>query len=1118
MPTRKSLAFALAFLLASLRVEGGLRFEPVPLRQGADVASLAPDGATLWAATSRGVWRFSAGAWALDGLGEKSALAVAAGDGAVFASDGEKVYRRAADGSWGVEALPAGALFPGVLASGGGSVYALGLGAWRRSGGTWSTLPSPGTGLVTSAAFLGNDLVVGLSTGAVARLSGGAFTPLSGGLPPGEPITALGTLGSTLYAGTRRGLFAWSGSSWVGDAAFGVHDVRAVTGAGGVLRVGTADAGIRRQGGASWLADGGSVSSATVRAFAALGSDLFAGTAGGPVYRLSGSSWAAAGAGLAAQVVPDLAFTSRAVDCAHGDVGGVAAAVRGAGVDFLPGPASASCPTLPPDLSPPAGCGDVGAVGFQSLGAATDTLSASPCGVWAAGGGGSRFVTSGLPAGALVTLLADAPDGSVVGGTSSAGLFRLVGASWSADANGLPPNASVQAVGAPGGTLYASVVDGLYARGGTGTWAAAGTGLPDGGIVTAIGGTDAAWSGLSLGGVYRRGATGVWRRTSAGLESAAVWRLEAAGSRLAAAAGTAGVKLFREGGWAREAAGLPQGVDVRALRGASFEKGAAATATQRRLYAGTSGQGLFVSSLLPVVRTVPVVLDVVGVTGARFRTELTIGSRSTRAVTASLTFTPAPDFGAPSVPAQTAPLPLAPGREVRATDALAFLRGLGMSIPEATVAAPIAGSLSVVATHDGDDSAPGAASEEVHAIARTYTVDAGGGSYGLFYSGSSDLESAEEEASVFGLRTVSGASRSNLALVALPGRGAEPVSLSVQVHSADGAKAPAALPFVLAPGEWRQVNDVLLRAGLADGSSGYARVTRTAGTGAWTAYGVVNDARTSDGSFLAAFRPGGRGASRRQIVPVVLDVFGSSGSHFTTELTLVNRTAVGTPVDLTYRPAPGFGSAAGVPFVTVTLAAGEQRTIGDVVAFLRQNGVQIPVATVETPQAGTLSVDFRYLHGIVDEGDTFALARTTTPNPDVETGGTFGLFYPAVARGGGARTKTVVPALTTRSGFRSNLAVVHAGGGEELPITLSVALLDAASGAAVGSALSVTLQPGDWYQWSSVAAQAGVAGERDFYAVVTRTAGDDTFLAYGVVNDNSTSDGSFVEGIPGALY
>jgi hypothetical protein len=202
----------------------------------------------------------------------------------------------------------------------------------------------------------------------------------------------------------------------------------------------------------------------------------------------------------------------------------------------------------------------------------------------------------------------------------------------------------------------------------------------------------------------------------------------------------------------------------------------------------------------------------------------------------------------------------------------------------------------------------------------------------------------------------------------------------------------------------------------------------------------------------------------------------------------------------------------------VSLSAYQQTTIPDVVQYLRDHGVSIPDAASGGPQAGTLTVTFRSLQSL-DSPRTVALARTSTPNPDTATGGTFGVSYSAVPSGGGARTTAVVPGLTQDATVRSNLAVVHTGGGSGGPIGLSVAFHDAATGAAVGVPLALTLNAGDWYQWTRVLEKAGVApGTTKAYAVVTRTSGDDTYFAYGVLNDAVTSDGSYLAMIPSTEY
>jgi hypothetical protein len=226
-----------------------------------------------------------------------------------------------------------------------------------------------------------------------------------------------------------------------------------------------------------------------------------------------------------------------------------------------------------------------------------------------------------------------------------------------------------------------------------------------------------------------------------------------------------------------------------------------------------------------------------------------------------------------------------------------------MSIPVATPEAPVAGSVAL------RWDAPGKV-DDTYLIARTYTRSVSGGTFGLFYGAPSDLEAAEEEATVYGLRSVSGDSRSNLAAVHVPGRGDDPIELSVQVYSAAGVATGAPLVRTLLPGEWTQWNGILGLAGLPDCSYGYARIRRTAAR-AFAAYGVVNDAKPRTG-LPPAFRPGGLAAGRTLIVPVVLDVYGRRLAY-TTEVTLVNDGTVATPADLVYRPAPGFGQITGSP-------------------------------------------------------------------------------------------------------------------------------------------------------------------------------------------------------------
>ncbi len=722
-------------------------------------------------------------------------------------------------------------------------------------------------------------------------------------------------------------------------------------------------------------------------------------------------------------------------------------------------------------------------------------LVGTSCGAFVESFLGSGPAGPGLPFGAAVTAMTEEP---VYVGTSNAGVFRFTpGGSrgyapglFAADSAGLPGGASVRMLGRGASGTFVSLAGGdLYEKvDSSGPWYWASEGLPSGAAVTAVGGLSTDFAAVSGAGLYRRGSDATWVMTPIPVKE--VSALRSAAGQLFAATGTTGVLRKAGGVWQREGAGLPPGADARSLASLYLEGRVLLIPSGESLYVGTAGQGVFAAFAPPQTLTLPCVVDTAGSGGLRYRTELVVGNRSGR----SGLRLGGGDFGG------WGPVTVPRNGEFRTADAVDWLRKQGANLPAGEPAA----SLNVEFDFPYYSDSP----EPLYIFARVYASDRFGGTYGVSLSSVTDLDAAEEEGTVYGLRSESDVDRSNLAVVNVPS--GEPTTLSVQVFSADGTPAPVTLTRTLASGEWFQWNDVLKLAGMPEGSSGYARITRIAGGGPWTAYGVVNDAKTSDGALLSLFRSGGAAASRELLVPVVLDVAGEAGSHYTTEVTLANDSAKATSVEMVYRAAPeyGGGGPAAAP-ARLTLAEGEQRTITNVISYLRTNGVPVPV-NGSGDSVGTLLVTFRDLGDGLD-ANTVVLARTTTPNPNVETGGRFGTAYAAVPWAAGALQSALVPALSQDEQSRSNVAVVNVGGGgSSAPLVLSVQLRDAANGQNTGQPLQVTLAPGEWHQWSRIAQLAGTASTQ-FTAVVTRVSGDDTFYAYGVVNDAKTSDGSFTE-------
>ena len=459
----------------------------------------------------------------------------------------------------------------------------------------------------------------------------------------------------------------------------------------------------------------------------------------------------------------------------------------------------------------------------------------------------------------------------------------------------------------------------------------------------------------------------------------------------------------------------------------------------------------------------PVVLDTPGAGGTHYTTELTLGSRAAAPLAVVLQYTASVGSGS-----GYAGVTLAAGQQIVIPDAIVFLRAQGLPIPNDGSA-----QIGTLNAFFPGVSSPG----DVFVGGRTSTPGAGG-TFGLFYTASRTTTTA---ATVFGLQQ-NATQRANLALVnASPG----PVTLRVQLQGASGEDL-GTLPDQALPGwGWTQLNAVL--AGQA--TSGRAVVTLVSGAGPFTAYGVLNDAITSDGSFVPPLIPGdATGADR--LVPIVLAAAG-----YESELTLTNFTNQPMALTLAYTGSPQL-SAAGSGTVTLTLAPGEQRIESDAMAFLRGLGLAIPATgdvggalLVEAP-AGT-------------PASSLAVGARTFTN--AAGGGTFGLFYPGVTMGESATALAYVDGLQQNGVQRSNLAIVNRGDAGDA-ITLKVTYYGP-DGAPLASPDTAALAPGEWRQFNGPLASRGATAGR---AKVERLSGNSHFVAYGVLNDQHNSDGSYI--------
>ena len=263
---------------------------------------------------------------------------------------------------------------------------------------------------------------------------------------------------------------------------------------------------------------------------------------------------------------------------------------------------------------------------------------------------------------------------------------------------------------------------------------------------------------------------------------------------------------------------------------------------------------------------VPVILSAAGQNQSLFTSELTLTNRGEREARLHYTYTA--HIGGGSGRASDV---LAPGRQKIETDALVYLRSLGIAIPET---GNRIGTLRVEVP----------ITSEVRVVVRTTTaVD--DGRAGLAYAGIPEEEGFEEAVYLCGLRQNS-KDRSNLAFqnMGAPGRGSHHLE-DHGVFGEAGDPGPRALENVtLGPGGFHQYSGLLGVLESVDGNRhGYVKVERVEGRAPFYAYGVINDQANSDGSFVFPVTASSLVGVAGQTLPVMVET-----SAFQSELTVTN--------------------------------------------------------------------------------------------------------------------------------------------------------------------------------------------------------------------------------------
>jgi hypothetical protein len=263
-------------------------------------------------------------------------------------------------------------------------------------------------------------------------------------------------------------------------------------------------------------------------------------------------------------------------------------------------------------------------------------------------------------------------------------------------------------------------------------------------------------------------------------------------------------------------------------------------------------------------------------------------------------------------------------------------------------------------------------------------------------------------------------------------------------------------------------------------------------------YAVRNDDVTNDGTVVSMESPDSEVTRRVRFLPAVVSLT-SDAASYRTELRLARNglhvfTAGSQPFHVLFRSASVSGE------FDVEVDALDTTDVPDAAAWLAGNGVAVDPTHVD----GTLTFTSDRPEGAADLLVTAAVYATP------QAGGDYGVSVPLANEGRWASTSAVVPGLLEDGAFRSNLAVANPEPPGGVSVTLSVSLRRASDGGAVGSLAPVTLRPGERFQFNRVSRGAGLSGSFDGYAVLQRSGGTGRFVAYGVLNDEVTSDGTLL--------
>lgn len=275
-------------------------------------------------------------------------------------------------------------------------------------------------------------------------------------------------------------------------------------------------------------------------------------------------------------------------------------------------------------------------------------------------------------------------------------------------------------------------------------------------------------------------------------------------------------------------------------------------------------------------------------------------------------------------------------------------------------------------------------------------------------------------------------------------------------------------------------NDAWIQITQGTSGSGNGQVAFTVAANAGAARtGII----TAAGRVFTVTQAGGAVAcSYAYWLPVASHATGAASSQWRTDLTMLNRSALASAIEVRLFTSGGMLSR------SATVAGGAQEILEDVVGW------------VSPSYSGSGAIQVCAGQPLFVTSRTFNLVAAGAA---CYPGGTFGQLYDSIEGGGGLGSGQSgwLPGLSENVAFRSNIGLTNTG---TSPATVTVTLHNG-SGTQIGS-YQVTLNPGEWKQENQpFRSKAGQTSLDKGFAKVTVTAGVGV-MAYASVIDNRTND------------